>query len=201
LLIEGLDSGIKFGNVDTTMSHISGEVAVNSLMGNVEEIIGTLAFTHSQLCVEKIKNSVASIFSLEYNQLFVAGSQLTRLSTYSDNELSDVDRMLQTYATPHIDKANRQTYDISCVLYLNNSSMYKVSHQLNNVESTDNNGSIEYQYFEGGNFRFIDENMISTVVPKVGRLLLFESGSNNFHQVEKVLSGYRYTFAVWFTVK
>ena len=67
--------------------------------------------------------------------------------------------------------------------------------------------------FEGGRFVFEDEqahphssnkksesaSALTFVEPRVGRLSLFSSGSENVHRVEKVTRGIRYALTIAFT--
>jgi len=54
---------------------------------------------------------------------------------------------------------------------------------------------------DGGNFHFVDKNnnIVESIVPKEGNLLMFSSGSENSHKVDEILSGFRYTLTIWFT--
>jgi len=53
--------------------------------------------------------------------------------------------------------------------------------------------------FWGGEFVFVDKKYNMTIQPKLGRLSIFTSGSENPHYVEKVTSGERYALTVSFT--
>lgn len=57
--------------------------------------------------------------------------------------------------------------------------------------------------FEGGRFYFLDDieesTKNTTVEPRVGRVLMFTSGSENPHAVERVIKGTRYAITVSFT--
>lgn len=46
-----------------------------------------------------------------------------------------------------------------------------------------------------------DENGYHEIIPKKGRLLMFTSGKENVHKVEKVTAGTRYAMTVAFTHK
>ena len=50
--------------------------------------------------------------------------------------------------------------------------------------------------YEGGKTFF---NHGYEVQPKTGRLIYFTSGKEDAHGVTEVMSGHRYTFALWFT--
>ena len=49
----------------------------------------------------------------------------------------------------------------------------------------------------GGRTFFLEDNY--NVVPKIGKLILFTSGKDHIHGVNEVISGSRYTMALWFT--
>tara|TARA_B100000131_G_scaffold1213_1_gene1275 strand:+ start:264 stop:839 length:576 start_codon:yes stop_codon:yes gene_type:complete len=51
--------------------------------------------------------------------------------------------------------------------------------------------------YEGGKTFFNDNGY--KVQPKTGKLIYFTSGKEDAHGVTKVISGHRYTFALWFT--
>ena len=57
--------------------------------------------------------------------------------------------------------------------------------------------------FTGGRLRFLEDefsdNVTEEVEPKTGRVVLFTSGKENFHYVERVTSGERFVLAFWFT--
>ena len=53
-----------------------------------------------------------------------------------------------------------------------------------------------------GLLHFLDEGqevIEQTVEPKAGRVVIFSSGKENAHKVDRVLSGNRYVLAFWFT--
>lgn len=82
------------------------------------------------------------------------------------------------YWAPHVDKANVEAYDVSAVLYL----------------------STLGADFSGGEFAFNDPESVDRVVePRAGRLLLFDAGPENLHQVLPVVDGQRLALSAWFT--
>lgn len=81
------------------------------------------------------------------------------------------------YWHPHVDKETYQTFHYTSLLYLGTYG----------------------EDFTGGRFVFVDKDANRTVEPRKGRLLLFTSGSENLHHVEKVTSGERYAITVSFT--
>lgn len=78
---------------------------------------------------------------------------------------------------PHVDKDNTQHYDYSGLLYL-----------------------ADYgEDFTGGLFAFNDKNDDQIFEPARGRLMMFTSGKENLHQVQRVESGTRYVMSMWFS--
>ena len=113
-----------------------------------------------------------------YTKVYNAGSLLTRI--WAVDKIPDDGMDVapgHEYSGPHVDKANRASYDYSALLYLNT------------------HGS----EFEGGEFAFIDAGDDKLVHPIQGRLLTFTSGLENLHQVREVTRGTRYVLAMWFT--
>lgn len=81
-----------------------------------------------------------------------------------------------TYSA-HVDKANRDHYDISALLYL----------------------STRGEDFEGGCLAFHDADRDRLVSPKAGLLLTFCSG-RNLHAVQPVTQGNRLVLSCWYEV-
>jgi len=79
---------------------------------------------------------------------------------------------------PHVDKANIGYYDYSAVLYL----------------------STQGEDFTGGEFTFTDRDGDEVVQPRVGRCVLFSSGTEHLHQVAPVSSGVRHALGMWLTL-
>lgn len=52
--------------------------------------------------------------------------------------------------------------------------------------------------FDGGDFVFVDKDSVTRVQPKKGLVLLFSSGEENVHRVEKVSRGLRWTLTCSF---
>ena len=85
------------------------------------------------------------------------------------------DQLWGTFA-PHVDKANIAAYDISALLYLSTAAVD----------------------FAGGLFAFNDPDADRLVEPVAGRLIVFDSGFENLHQVRPVFSGDRLLLSVWY---
>jgi uncharacterized lipoprotein YehR (DUF1307 family) len=116
-------------------------------------------------------------FGIEPGSLHESGVLLSELKA---DPLDDDWEMNHShvYWNAHVDKANIASYDYSALVYLNNIG----------------------EDFKGGSFAFIDRDDVDRIVePQCGRLLMFSSGFENLHRVEKVTEGTRYVLAMWFT--
>jgi hypothetical protein len=82
------------------------------------------------------------------------------------------------YSVAHVDRANVASYDYSAVLYLNTKG----------------------EAYEGGDFAFVDDDGDEIVEPRMGRCVIFSSGYEHLHRVERVTSGCRFALAAWFTL-
>ena len=129
--------------------------------------------------------------------IYYAGALLTRI--WADPLIPDrrVDVAPGShYTNPHVDKANRASYDYSALLYLNSHcSRTAVAGAANAACAQDDADDS----FEGGRFAWLDESADLVVEPRGGRLLAFTGGLENPHQVRRVLAGTRYAIGFWFT--
>ncbi|KAG8458632.1 hypothetical protein KFE25_008429 [Diacronema lutheri] len=82
-----------------------------------------------------------------------------------------------SYWRPHIDQVSVRSYDFSALLYL----------------------SAHGADFGGGRLVLHDADAERVVLPRVGRLVLFPSGAESVHAVERVTSGTRFALTMWFT--
>lgn len=182
-LIGGLEHYAMGLGVDQEAAE-AGEVAVNPFGLGVEELIGHAPARVARACLQRAEKCVMEAFAVETVSL--AGAMLTRLRPTISEDFH------KTYGTPHVDKANRLAYDISTVLYLNDHASH--------LSMTEEEEDVEVlPAFTGGRFLFNDAEGDIAVVPKSGRLLLFQSGADNLHRVQHVTNGSRYTLALWFT--
>lgn len=78
----------------------------------------------------------------------------------------------------HVDQANVGYYDYSAVLYLSSAGAD----------------------FGGGGFTFVGPAADEVVQPRLGRCVLFSSGTEHPHRVEAVASGARHAIGLWFTL-
>ena len=79
---------------------------------------------------------------------------------------------------PHCDRANRDSYDVSALLYLSTAGEH---------------------FSGGGEFAFNDDDRDRLVEPREGRVLCFSSGFENLHQVRPMADGERFTVSAWYT--
>ncbi|OQS01861.1 hypothetical protein THRCLA_05693 [Thraustotheca clavata] len=123
--------------------------------------------------IESIRNALMEEFELA-KLYFTAPTFITRIignSSWTAAEIHD------EYWHPHVDKNNTFHYDYSGLVYL---SDYGID-------------------FTGGLFAFIDEKTNHTFEPARGRLMMFNSGMENLHQVRPVETGTRYVMSMWFS--
>jgi hypothetical protein len=83
---------------------------------------------------------------------------------------------LPKYTEIHCDKANNYDYDVSALLYL----------------------STQGEDFGGGELVILDETMSFSISPSCGDLVVFTSGIENIHKVERVTAGNRFVISVWY---
>lgn len=123
----------------------------------------------------KIQHAIADTFGIVETSIHLTSptfiSRLTNKTVPSGHE----------YWIPHVDKIKYKTFHYTSIVYLNDFS----------------------RDFEGGRFIFIDgkdkNRTTSALEPKKGRTLLFTSGSENLHNVEKIVKGVRLAMTVSFT--
>jgi len=134
-------------------------------------------FSNGDLNVyRRVKNAIQMRITTEFgaqaNQVY-----LTHPTFFSKIINKPPQTIHDEYWHPHIDKKTYGTFHYTSLLYLNNYG----------------------DDFSGGRFIFVDKDLNRTVEPKLGRISLFTSGSENLHYVEKVTTGERYAITVSFT--
>ncbi|XP_014228450.1 2-oxoglutarate and iron-dependent oxygenase domain-containing protein 3-like [Trichogramma pretiosum] len=121
----------------------------------------------------KIQSAIAHHFGVDVKSIY-----LTYPTFFSKITNKSAKRIHDEYWNPHIDKDSYESFHYTALLYLNDYG----------------------EDFKGGRFIFIDQNNVNTTVePRKGRVLMFTSGKENLHAVEKVTSGTRMAFTVAFT--
>eukprot|EP00900_Chrysochromulina_parva_P012192 jgi/Chrpa1/20974/Chrysochromulina_OHIO_Genome00008882-RA len=143
--------------------------------------------------LQRVRRTLESDFGVA--RLYSAGSLLTRI--WADERVPrdgmDVEPG-HRYDNPHVDKANRASYDYSALLYLNSHC-----HADPGAPRACDYDRPEQPDFDGGRFVWVDEGSDLVVEPRAGRLLTFSGGTENLHHGSKVLNGTRYVLGFWFT--
>ena len=143
---------------DCSLAPLASGAADEALLGlAVQELVACLA-------ARFLQRAVSAGFSRHLSEasdgdLKLADSLLAKLSPPSRKDLEENPLGAeQTYGywAPHIDKANVPDYDVSAILYL----------------------STMGEQFSGGAFAFNDADADRLIEPKMGRLLLFDSGAD-----------------------
>ena len=143
--------------------------------------------------LQRVRRTLESDFGVA--RLYSAGSLLTRI--WADERVPrdgmDVEPG-HRYDNPHVDKANRASYDYSALLYLNSHC-----HADPGAPRACDYDRPMQPDFDGGRFVWVDEGSDLVVEPRAGRLLTFSGGTENLHHGSKVLNGTRYVLGFWFT--
>ncbi len=141
-------------------------------------------FAHYGKIILKLKSTVMEKMNAQ-DLFFTAPTFITRLDGREDWE---PDQIHDEYWHVHADRNNTAHYHYSGLLYLS-----------------------EYgKDFTGGEIKFYDPSTFNedthtastveqTIQPRPGRVLIFSSGPENPHRVERVESGQRFVLAFWFT--
>jgi predicted 2-oxoglutarate/Fe(II)-dependent dioxygenase YbiX len=163
--------------LDINTGYIRDTMGLENLFSRSEEIYTQEDFTHYGSIIRRLKDSVMETFSVS-DLYFTAPTFITRLDGNSSwNPEGDHDE----YWHPHVDRSNTPHYHYSGLLYM----------------------STYGEDFTGGALHFLNGDDMSvvdqTVEPKAGRVVIFTSGQENPHFVDRVTSGQRYVLAFWFT--
>ncbi|CAG9862187.1 unnamed protein product [Phyllotreta striolata] len=129
-----------------------------------------------QLVRKKIQTAIADAFRIEFNSLHLTyPTFFSRLTNVEPKTRHD------EYWHEHVDKRTYESFHYTSLLYLNDYN----------------------KDFKGGRFVFMDDidapSKNVTVEPKKGRVLMFTSGYENPHFVERVQEGSRFAITVSFT--
>ena len=142
----------------------------------------------------RVRASLEADFGAE--RLHPAGALFTRI--WADH-LVPADGMDvapgHAYDGPHVDKANRASYDYSALLYLNTKCPGGGGGGV--ADCVDEDAAVPT--FDGGDFAWLDEDRDLVVQPRGGRLLGFTGGLENLHHGRRVTNGTRYLIGFWFT--
>ena len=118
---------------------------------------------------------------------FTAPTFITRLDGREDWNPAQIH---DEYWHIHADRNNTEHYHYSGLLYLNEYEKDFTGGKLNFYDS---------ESFDEDTHTASEEGIQQTVEPRAGRVVVFTSGHENPHNVERVLSGNRYVLAFWFT--
>jgi hypothetical protein len=137
--------------------------------------------------------------------LYPAGALLTRIwaADRTPHDGMDVDPG-HAYWRPHVDKANRASYDYSALLYFNTHCAMPNAPGEPGGAADGETGGCAYGHaeepdFAGGEFAWLDDERDVMVEPRAGRLLHFTGGLENLHRPSLVTAGTRYVLGMWFT--
>lgn len=182
VLLRLATNGMSLGGSDggaTILDLHSGALSKGSKFVNIYEIEGKAKvfdaadFAIYKVVKTKIQYAIAHNFGVDVDKIY-----LTKPTFFSRMTNVPAATIHDEYWHPHVDKETYEHFHYTSLLYLSDFS----------------------RDFEGGRFLFIDkDNVNSTVEPRKGRVLMFTSGSENLHAVEKVESGTRYALTVSFT--
>ncbi|RZC35993.1 2-oxoglutarate and iron-dependent oxygenase domain-containing protein 3-like, partial [Asbolus verrucosus] len=177
----GINLGSSTGSASILDLH-SGAVSYGEKFVNIYTLEGSKKFiTAADLAIykivkNKIQHAIAENFGIDSSSLYLTHptffSKLTDLEPRTPHDI---------YWNIHIDKETYESFHYTSLLYLTDFSVD----------------------FKGGRLIFLDDinkplkNV--TVEPRKGRVLMFSSGAENPHFVERVTSGVRYAITVSFT--
>lgn len=178
--------------VDINTGYIRDSAGLDNLFVKSIDIYDANDFLHYGNVIRKLKQAIMESFSLD-RLYFTAPTFITRIdidTAWSPKEIHD------QYWHPHVDRNNTAHYQYSGLLYL----------------------STFGQDFEGGRLLFYPQSTVAgeqlqpvlpstgekaeaevVVEPKAGRVVMFSSGPENTHNLEKVTKGTRYVLSFWFT--
>ena len=139
---------------------------------NKREYFSNAEFAIYKQVKDKIHKYIAKQFKIPATGLYLTSP--TFFSKLTSNEPLNIH---DQYWHMHIDKKTYKSFHYTSLLYLNT----------------------YYDQFSGGRFVFVDKKANYTVEPKQNRVLVFTSGSENGHFVERVEKGVRYAITISFT--
>ena len=145
-----------------------------------------------QAVLQRVRATVEDDFGV--GPLYSAGSLLTRIwaEDLVPHDGMDVEPG-HRYDLPHVDKANRASYDYSALLYLN-------SHCHGGAHCTyRGHPGRPVPDFDGGRFAWLGADSDVVVEPRAGRLVTFTGGLENAHHGRRVTNGTRFVVGFWFT--
>ncbi|XP_063979842.1 2-oxoglutarate and iron-dependent oxygenase domain-containing protein 3-like [Diachasmimorpha longicaudata] len=178
IAVNGINLGGSAGGASILDLH-SGALSKGNSFINVfaleeaNKIFNPPDFAIYKVVKTKIHHAISHHFGIDVGKLYLTKPTFfSRMTNVSAKTIHD------EYWRPHVDRESYEHFHYTSLLYLN-----------------------DYERdFMGGKFIFIDKNNVnSTVEPRKGRVLMFTSGSENLHAIERVISGARYALTVSFT--
>jgi len=143
--------------------------------------LGTEGHAYLSDVHRRVREQIALDFRLP--ALYSAGMLLTRI--WADDKVPDDGMEVEkghAYWNPHVDKANRASYDYSALLYLNTQCDGDEG-----GEGVEAGGGCDYEStaapdFAGGSFAWLDPERDLVIEPRAGRLVTFTGGLENPHR-------------------
>lgn len=163
--------------LDINTGYIRDSNGLENLFMKDEDIFSSDDFSHYSSIISRLKNHVMQQFHLS-ELYFTAPTFITRIDSRGEWEPQEIH---DEYWHVHADMNNTAHYQYSGLLYM----------------------STFEKDFQGGRLHFVSPDDFSavedTVEPRAGRAVVFTSGSENPHFVERVTGGQRFVLAFWFT--
>ena len=147
--------------------------------------------------ITKLKETVTSTMGAT-ELYFTAPTFITRLDGSAEWNPSEIH---DEYWHPHADRNNTPHYHYSGLLYMSTKDddftggdlvLYDADSGQDRPKSQDDIDKAMV------GIKFFDEEQLR-IEPRAGRVVIFSSGHENPHKVERVLSGQRFVLAFWFT--
>jgi len=204
--IQPAEARILVGGMDRAMRGLFHQGGQTSLAPDTESArrqMGEDAHALYRDVARRVLHSVEADHGV--GPLYPAGALLTRIWAVDRTPHDGMDvEPGHAYWNPHVDKANRASYDFSALLYLNSHcSMADAAGASAGTASGQAGGcaydDAEAPEFAGGEFAWLDDERDVIVEPRAGRLLHFTGGLENLHRPSRVTAGTRYVLGMWFT--
>jgi len=184
-------------NTGFMRDHVLQNIYRNQRLGDT--VLHAVNFTAAQFQLygsvyERIHARLRSVFGLAALH-FTAPTFVTRIRGSPEWQPgSEHDEYYHT----HSDKANTAHYDYSGLVYLSTGGGVDFSGGDFHFSAPAARSSTDVPSPppDAGDDAWVPEH---TVRPRAGRLLLFTSGTENMHNVDRVDAGERFVFSMWFT--
>lgn len=175
--------------LDINTGFIRDSLGLDNLFALPNDLFSVEDFRHYASIIQALKDAVMQTFDLS-SLYFTAPTFITRLDATKDWEAREIH---DEYWHAHADHNNTAHYHYSGLLYM---STYGEDFTGGRLLFYDPDKYL--QYGEDPNVK--EEELVDLIVePRRGRVIIFSSGHENVHRVEKVLSGQRHVLSFWFT--